>query len=109
MQRLKELREEKNISRYELADAIQTSRTNIGRWERGENDPSSAQIIKLAEFFGCSADFLLGREDDFGIMTASAADSPRLNDEQKLLAIYRGCDKDKQRQILDFAEYCAKK
>lgn len=110
MQRLKELREERNISQYELAAAIQTSRTNIGRWERGSNDPSSAQIIKLAEYFGCTTDFLLGREDDFGVVGAGQVTSVFSSDgEIKLLSVYKSCDADKQRQILDFAEFIAKK
>ena len=110
MQRLKELREERNISQYELADAVQTSRTNIGRWERGVNDPSSAQVIKLAEYFGCTTDYLLGREDDFGVSGARPTASVfGTDDEVKLLSVYKSCDADRQRQILDFAEYIAKK
>lgn len=67
--RIFELRQEKNLTQTELAEAIKTSRTNIGRWEKGLNEPTASQIIKLADFFECSIDYLLGRSDDFGLVT----------------------------------------
>lgn len=64
--RLKELREERNLSQLDVANAIGTSQTNIGRWEKERNEPSSGYVIKLADFFEVTTDYLLGREDDFG-------------------------------------------
>lgn len=48
--RLKELREERNLSQLDVANAIGTSQTNIGRWEKDKNEPSSGYVIKLADF-----------------------------------------------------------
>ena len=67
MERLKELRQERGLSQAELAKAIDTAQPNIARWENGFNDPSSTQLVKLADYLNCTTDFLLGREDDFGI------------------------------------------
>ncbi len=64
--RLKELREERNLTQNDVAVAIQTSQRNIGRWENHSNEPSSSFVIKLADFFQVSTDYLLGRTDDFG-------------------------------------------
>jgi transcriptional regulator with XRE-family HTH domain len=87
--RLKELREEKNLSQNEVAQAIQTSQTNIGRWEKGLNEPSANYIIKLANYFECSTDYLLDREDDFGNITIKNA-APALSDEERrLVELYR--------------------
>ena len=61
--RLKELRLEKGLSQWDIANGIQTGQTNIGRWEREEVLPSSEFIIKLADFFGVSTDYLLGLDD----------------------------------------------
>ncbi len=59
---IKELREKNQISQKTLAEAVNTSQRNIGRWENGENEPSYVQLIKLADFFNCSLDYLVGRE-----------------------------------------------
>lgn len=85
--RIKELREEKQISQKKLAEIIGTSQRNIGRWENEENEPSYLQIVKLADFFECSIDYLVGREDDFGIIENKKYE---LTDrEQKMLSIFK--------------------
>jgi transcriptional regulator with XRE-family HTH domain len=61
--RLKELRLEKNLTQAELAKQIGTSQPNIGRWENGENEPTSSFLVSLANFFGVSVDELLGRDE----------------------------------------------
>lgn len=64
--RIKDLREEKQISQSALAVAIGTSQRNIGRWENKENEPTYSQLIKLADFFEVSIDYLVGRSDEIG-------------------------------------------
>lgn len=87
--RIRELREERHLRQIDVADAIQTSQTNIGRWENGANEPSSSFVVKLADFFNVSTDYLLGRSDDFGAVVAGQS-SPRLTDEEKvILELYR--------------------
>ncbi|MCL2556395.1 MAG: helix-turn-helix domain-containing protein [Firmicutes bacterium] len=63
-ERLKELREEKELSKLALAKALQVADINIGRWERGEQEITSDNLIKIADFFDVSVDYLLGRTDD---------------------------------------------
>lgn len=58
---IKELRKERNISQALLAKNIGVSQKAIDYWERGVNEPKASYIVKLADFFGVSADFLLGR------------------------------------------------
>ncbi len=58
---IKELRKEKNISQAALALKIGVSQKAIDYWERGVNEPKASYIVKLADFFDVSADFLLGR------------------------------------------------
>ncbi len=59
---IKYLRAEKNLSRAALAKAIGVSQKAVDYWERGVNEPKASYIVLLADFFGVSADFLLGRE-----------------------------------------------
>ncbi len=60
---IRTLRTENNLSQKALADKIGVSQKAIDYWERGVNEPKASYIIKLADFFQVSADYLLGRED----------------------------------------------
>lgn len=61
--RIKELRTEKGISQKTLAKNIGVSQKAIDYWERDINEPKASYIIKLADFFGVTADYLLGRKE----------------------------------------------
>lgn len=58
---IKELRTSKNMSQQELAKNIGVSQKAIDFWEREINEPKASYIVKLADFFEVSTDFLLGR------------------------------------------------
>ena len=62
-ERIKELRLEKGISQAALAKAIGVSQKAVDFWEKGENEPKASNILKLADFFDVSTDYLLGRGD----------------------------------------------
>ena len=86
--RLKELREERNLSQWDVANGIQTGQRNIGRWEKEEVQPAAEYIIKLADFFEVSTDYLLGRSDDFGNVNVQSS-APTLSPEKaELLALF---------------------
>ena len=61
--RLKELRVEKKISQKELAVIIGTNNSSICDWECGRSEPNIDTIIKLAELFDVTTDYLLGVKD----------------------------------------------
>ncbi|BBH22328.1 transcriptional regulator [Paenibacillus baekrokdamisoli] len=61
--RLTELRNKKGLSQYGLADCLSFSRTQIANYEQGKREPDFATLIKLADFFDVSLDFLIGRSD----------------------------------------------
>lgn len=89
MIRLKELRIEKNLSQWDVANGIQTGQRNISRWEKGEVLPTSDFIIKLADFFEVSTDYLLGRTDELGNITVVQLSKTSDPEEEELLEIYR--------------------
>ena len=97
--RLLELREEKKLSQFDVADAINTSRTNIGRWESGKNEPTSSSLWALADFFECSVDYLLGREDDFGNVSVQGSGPALTHAEQQLLNDFRELSPDLQEML----------
>ncbi len=61
--RLKELRTEKNLSQMALSVETGISQSAIAKWELEKTEPTASAIITLADYFGVTADYLLGRED----------------------------------------------
>lgn len=60
--RLRELREKRRMDRKSLGELCGLSKNIIGQYEHGEKFPSLRTVIVLADYFGVSVDFLLGRE-----------------------------------------------
>ena len=61
MNRIKELRKSFNLSQEKLAEEFDVERATISRWENDKTDPSNEDLIKLAQYFKVSVDYLLGR------------------------------------------------
>lgn len=61
--RLKELRLEAGISQRTLANAINATQKAVDFWEKGINEPKLSFLIKLAQYFNVSIDYLAGLED----------------------------------------------
>ena len=62
-ERLKELREDKNLSQTELARELGFSQAAIARWEKSVQTPNIDTAIIVAKYFKVTTDFLLGLED----------------------------------------------
>ena len=62
--RLKELRREKGLKQTEMAEFIGCIERHYQKIERGEINIPSLTLVKLADFFNVSTDYLLGRSDD---------------------------------------------
>lgn len=62
-QRLRILRKKYGMTQAELANVLQYGCTAIANYESGRNQPSLQDLIKLADFFDVSTDFLLGRSN----------------------------------------------
>lgn len=60
----KDLRIKNNKTQQELADYLNITARTIRKYESGTCRPTFEGIIKLAEFFGVSTDYLLGLSDD---------------------------------------------
>ncbi|MGN0796033.1 MAG: helix-turn-helix domain-containing protein [Christensenellales bacterium] len=62
-QRLLELRNERHVSQATLAKAIGVSDSIICYWETDRSEPTGINLVKLADYFDVSVDYLLGREN----------------------------------------------
>lgn len=59
-QRLRDLREDRDLNQKAIAEVLNVSQTTYSRYESGTLDIPSASLIKLAEFYETSIDYLLG-------------------------------------------------
>ncbi len=90
--RIKELREEYQMTQKELAQKISNVQRNVSNWENGTSEPDCQTILMIAEMFDVSIDELFGREyspvvatdnnnDDISALTRLIR---RLNVEQRI-------------------------
>jgi transcriptional regulator with XRE-family HTH domain len=62
--KLREIRKSRNISQLKLAMDLNMSQNTISRYETGEREPGINELIKIADYFHVSVDYLLGRTDN---------------------------------------------
>lgn len=103
--RLKELRQINSLTQSQLADKLGCNQTAIGKYERGDLQPSIETLFKLADIFGCSIDYLLGREDDFGNISVTT-NSDLTEDEKKILTTFRSLPPQRRKTFMFFVESC---
>lgn len=63
-ERLRLLRKEKGLRQEDMQEYLGISYNSYCRYEKGERDPNAPTIVIMADFFGVSADYLLGRKDE---------------------------------------------
>jgi SOS-response transcriptional repressors (RecA-mediated autopeptidases) len=61
--RLKKLRDDKNLTQTELGKAFSISDATINRYEKNQRQPDTDTLNKLADYFNVTVDYLLGRSD----------------------------------------------
>lgn len=111
--RLKELRNQKNMTQDELGKVLNVSGKTIGTWERDSRQPNIETINALANYFNVSTDYLLGRKEN----SKTKNDGKQVDltgigqkeDEEKIFS-YEGKEIPKQdleliRRILETGEY----
>lgn len=64
--RIRDLREDLDMTQTEIANMLGMSQTGYSKYETGENDIPTAILIKLADFYNTSIDYLLGQTDNPG-------------------------------------------
>lgn len=60
---LRQLRNIKKVNQSEVAEFLNIDRSTYGKYETGDSSPDYDKLIKLADYFGVSIDYLLGRTD----------------------------------------------
>ena len=62
-ERLKALRTSKGLSQADFSRQVNTSKSSINMYERGEREPSFEMLERIADYFNVDMDFLLGKSD----------------------------------------------
>ncbi len=63
MNRIRELRENAGLRQVDVAKATGIDQKTLSNYETGKTNPDSYSLIQLADFFGVSIDYLVGRID----------------------------------------------
>lgn len=58
--RLRDLREDKDLKQYHIAEVLKTTREQYSRWERGAQEIPLHHIITLARYYKVSMDYIVG-------------------------------------------------
>ncbi|GAA0108552.1 helix-turn-helix transcriptional regulator [Clostridium sp.] len=102
--RLKELRQEKDLLQKDVATYLNISTSAYGFYEQGKRTPDSEMMKKLSEFFNVSLDYLLGKTD----IRESADDI--LNGKEPTIALHSDYQYDElpdeaKKEIENFIEF----
>ena len=62
-ERLKYLRQERNLGQIELAKQLDVGKSIISLWEQGKCEPTLSKLVAIAKFFNVSLDYLAGLEE----------------------------------------------
>lgn len=61
--RLRNLRVQKGVNQDQAAEACGMSRIALARYETGTRVPRAEMVSRLADYYGVSVDYILGRDD----------------------------------------------
>lgn len=107
MIKLKTLREQNNLTQRSLAEKINVTHGAIGNWEMGKRDPDISTLVKIADYFGVSIDYLVGHSSEpYAVSTPTPSDE-YTNAEKRVIEAYRTLVPGMQDYILEMIEKLA--
>lgn len=65
--RIRDLREDRDLTQQEIAKILHCDQSLYSKYERGERPIPVELLLQLADFYGVSVDYLLGRTDNPGV------------------------------------------
>ncbi len=87
--RLKELRQEKQLTQAKLAEELNVTQQSYARWENGKVTPSPEKLSNIAKFYGVTTDYLLeGKKSDIDLSNVELlfrTTSEGLTEEEKII------------------------
>ena len=98
--RLRELRKDKGLRQIDLAQILGISPQSLGYYENQVNKPDPEMLVRIANYFNVSVDYLLGREDDFGNVVVSE-NNEITPEEKELLTLFRSLPNIRRKTVMD--------
>jgi len=108
--RLAELRKTRDgLTQEKLANILGVTQQAVGRWEKGLNKPDNDILVKLADFYHVSIDYILGRnttaEDMKAILMQPKEDKP--SPVKQMLDLYHKLTPEKKKQARSYIAFLA--
>lgn len=102
MENLKKIREKKGMTQTRLSIDVEVSQEIISHYEIGGAKPNVDNLIKLAEYFNCSTDYLLDRTD----IPTMIQDLAKTNNESAdIIYKYNSLSDDNKKHFNKFLDY----
>lgn len=102
-QRLKQLRSENNLTQAQLADILGIAKTTLAAYEQGKSEPNIELLIKMADYFCVTVDYLIGKTNCIHEEYQPISDI--LGIDEKTIDILKGFSRNKaEYSQLDFLE-----
>ena len=108
--RLKELRERKRLTQSQLAEVLDVSQQAVGKWELDKASPDDKTLIRIANYFAVTTDYLLGYDDKPTYYTdpETAALAQELKDNPHFKVMFdstKDLDPESVKKIIEFIKY----
>lgn len=84
MVNLKKIRESKGIRQKDVADYLEIGLSTFSQYETGKREPDNSTLVKIADYFNCSVDYLLGRVDSPEVIIKKAPPVGDATDEYEI-------------------------
>ena len=93
--RIKELRKQNNKTQQEIAEFLNMTQVTYGRYELGVHEPTLETLCKLANYYGVTVDYLIGRDaNEFAYLSA---------EEKTLISEFRNLNTNNKNQLIGVA------
>lgn len=99
---LKNIRKNFNFMQKDIAEKMKITISAYSAWELGRNQPGANELVKLADIYGCTVDYLLGREDEQGTIFVMGNELSK--SENKLIDMVRQLHDDDKDVIYKLCE-----
>ena len=83
--RIRDLREDADLTQKQVAQYLQMSQTGYSKYETGENDIPTVVWEHLADFYGVSVDYLMGRTDEKSLIRKAIDNDKKAENVQNVL------------------------
>lgn len=103
MERLKNLRTDAKMTQQDVAQLLGVERSTYVKYERGQSDPPTATLVRLADYFGVTVDYLIGHDVAQPVRIVSAPEVSKADFE--LLRKFHALDDVAQARILNMLDF----